>query len=159
MHNLYRRKSNLKNKYVKGRLPKIRKFHKRFSQLLNEPRRLAGKVVVAELQQEEVAVTTSASPSAAATQRPARDPKYGRFHLADRWDVDQVPLALVNDDPESTSAGTGNRRIVIFQPFSGFREASVYGSVVYWTRGEGDNVRNGKYELALLDEDNVLENG
>ena len=71
--------------------------------------------------------------------------------------VDQVQLALVND-PESTLADRGNTRIVILPPFSGFGGASVHGSVVYWTRGEGDNVRNGKYELALLDEDNVLEN-
>ena len=74
-HNLsHRRKRNSKNKSVEERLPKIQTFHKRSPQLLNEPRRLAGQVVVAEPQQEEAAITISALPSAVAAQRPVRNP-------------------------------------------------------------------------------------
>lgn len=45
-HNLSkRRKSNSKNKSVEERLPKIKVWHKRYRQLLQEPRKVGGQIV------------------------------------------------------------------------------------------------------------------
>ena len=106
---------------MEERLSKIRKFHKRFRQLFNESRRLAEQVVVAEPQQREAAATISASLPTVAAQRPAMNTKYGRFQLAERWNVDQVPFALLNGQG-STLAERDSKRIVISQTFPGLKK-------------------------------------
>ena len=97
---------------MEGRLPKIRKFLKRFRQLLKEARCLIRHMVVTESQQEEPVVTPSASPSAVASQRHERESKCGCFQLAERWNVDQVLLALVNGQ-RSAFSQRDSKRIVI----------------------------------------------
>ena len=61
-HNLStRRKSNSKNKSVQERLPKIQRWHKRFRQLLREPRYQSGKVVEGSASMEPASASTGGS--------------------------------------------------------------------------------------------------
>ncbi|CAB1108959.1 unnamed protein product [Ectocarpus sp. CCAP 1310/34] len=84
-HNLSnRRRTNLKNKSVEERFPKIQRFHRLFRELLQEPVRYR-----APDESDVSAVTTVA-------ERESRVPRYGQFQLWERWNVDQVSLAFVN---------------------------------------------------------------
>ncbi|CAB1114535.1 unnamed protein product [Ectocarpus sp. CCAP 1310/34] len=79
-----RRRSNLKNKSVEERLPKIQRFHRRFRKLLQEPVRYRAPEA------------SDVSAMSTVAEGESRDPKYGQFQLWERWNVDQVPLPFVN---------------------------------------------------------------
>ncbi|CAB1107192.1 unnamed protein product [Ectocarpus sp. CCAP 1310/34] len=106
-HNLSkRRRTNLKNKSVEERLPKIQRFHRLFRKLLQESVRYR-----VPNESDVSAITTVA-------ERESRVPKYGQFQLWERWNVDQVPLAFVNGLLD-TWEERGAKRVAISQPFPG----------------------------------------
>lgn len=118
-HNLSkRRRTNLKNKSVEERLPKIQRFHRRFRKLLHEPVRYR-----APDESDVSAVTTVA-------ERESRVPKYGQFQLWERWNVDQVPLAFVNGLLDTWDK-RGALRVAISQPFAGLEKRQCTMQVIF----------------------------
>ncbi|CAB1117836.1 unnamed protein product [Ectocarpus sp. CCAP 1310/34] len=117
-HNLSkRRRTNLKNKSVEERLPKIQCFHRLFRKLLQQPVRYR-----APDESDVSAITTVA-------ERESRVPKYGQFQLWERWNVDQVSLAFVNgllDTWEERSA----KRVAISQSFPGLEKRQCTMQVI-----------------------------
>lgn len=118
-HNLSkRRRTNLKNKSVEERLPKIQRFHRLFRKLLQEPVRYR-----APDESDVSAVTTVA-------ERESRVPKYGQFQLWERWNVDQVPLAFVNGMLDTWDK-RGAKRVAISQPFAGLEKRQCTMQVIF----------------------------
>ncbi|CAB1114840.1 unnamed protein product [Ectocarpus sp. CCAP 1310/34] len=67
-----RRRSNLKDKSVEERLPKIQRFHRRFRELLQEPVRYRAPEA------------SDVSAMSTVAEGESRDPKYGQFQLWER---------------------------------------------------------------------------
>ncbi|CAB1104161.1 unnamed protein product [Ectocarpus sp. CCAP 1310/34] len=117
-HNLSkRRRTNLKNKFVEERLPKIQRFHRLFRMLLQEPVRYR-----APDESDVSAITTVA-------ERESRVPKNGQFQLWERWNVDQVPLAFVNGLLD-TWEERGANDVAISQPFPGLEKRQFTVQVI-----------------------------
>ncbi|CAB1105285.1 unnamed protein product [Ectocarpus sp. CCAP 1310/34] len=118
-HNLSkRRRTNLKNKTVEERLPKIQRFHRLFRKLLQEPVRYR-----APDELDLSAITTFA-------ERESRVPKYGQFLLWERWNVDQVPLAFVNGLLDTWEERVA-KRVAISQPFPGLEKRQCTVLVIF----------------------------
>ncbi|CBJ33249.1 C2H2 zinc finger protein [Ectocarpus siliculosus] len=113
-----RRRSNLKNKSVEERLPKIQRFHRRFRKLLQEPVRYRAPEA------------SDVSAMSTVAEGESRDPKYGQFQLWERWNVDQVPLPFVNG-LISTWEKTGALRVAISQPFAGLEKRQCTMQVIF----------------------------
>ncbi|CAB1106446.1 unnamed protein product [Ectocarpus sp. CCAP 1310/34] len=120
-HNLSkRRRTNLKNKSVEERLPKIQRFHRLFLDLLQEPVRYR-----APDESYVSAITTVA-------ESESRVPKYGQFQLWERWNMDRVSLAFVNGLLD-TWEERGAKRVAISQPFPGLEKRQCTMQVIFGT--------------------------
>ncbi|CAM9910425.1 unnamed protein product [Pylaiella littoralis] len=109
-----RRKSNSKNKSLEERLPKIKVWHKRYRELLREPRRCGGQMVPWPQQAPEEG---SGEPSQELQALQAHR-KWGRFLLEERVNTDQVPVGFVNGQDSSWDQ-RGAKRVHVMQPFPG----------------------------------------
>ncbi|CAB1103764.1 unnamed protein product [Ectocarpus sp. CCAP 1310/34] len=116
------RRTNLKNKSVEERLPKIQRSHRLFRKLLQEPVRYR-----APDESDASAVTTVA-------ESECRVPKYGQFQLWERCNVDQVSLAFVNGLLDTWDK-RGALRVAISQPFPGLEKRQCTMQVIF---GPGD---------------------
>lgn len=118
-----RRRTNMKNKSVEDRLPKMKSFHRRLRKLLQDPpvRRAAAG---------------GAAENNSAAIVPVESPLYGRFSLNARFNVDQVGLAFVNG-LGSTWDETGALRVQVSQPFPGLEKRQC---TVNCCIGAGDKI-------------------
>ncbi|CAB1106733.1 unnamed protein product [Ectocarpus sp. CCAP 1310/34] len=118
-HNLpKRRRTNLKNKSVEERLPKIQRFHRLFRKLLQEP------VGYRAPDESDVSAVTTVA------ERESRVPKYGQFQLWERWNVDQVSLAFVNGLLDTWDK-RGAFRVAISLPFPGLEKRHCTMQVIF----------------------------
>eukprot|EP00903_Cladosiphon_okamuranus_P018578 g17101.t1 len=114
-HNLSkRRKSNSKNKSVEERLPKIKVWHKRYRQLLQQPRKVGGQLVPWPQQPAD-------EESGEISQELLDHRKWGRFLPKERKNTDQVPMGFVNGHSDTWDQ-TGALRVQIGQPFPGLEK-------------------------------------
>ena len=123
-HNLSkRRRTNLKNKSVEERLPKIQRFHRKFRGMLKQPVRYR-----APDSSDVLALST-------VVEEETRLPKYGQFQLWERINVDQVPLPFVNGQIQ-TWEPTGSLRVAIAQPFAGLEKRQCTMQVTFGPGGK-----------------------
>ena len=118
---------------VQERLPKIQRWHKRFRQLLREPRYESEKVVEGSAWIEPASASTEESAEEAESESASSrtngesaeeaesHTKWGRFLLHQRWNSDQVPLGFVSGQ-DSTWEERGSKRVHIAQPFPGLEK-------------------------------------
>lgn len=102
--------AELQNMSVEERLPKIRKFPRRYRKLMQEPAR------------RRRTVFSEAEAGLPAVQ--ARDAMYGRFQLDQRFDSDQVPLSFVNGLTWTWTPG-GEGCVAFMQPSAGLEKRQL----------------------------------